>query len=40
MLEITDDINNSNLNFKASLVSFVAVTICSITGGLNLLENI
>ena len=40
MLEITDYINNSDLNFSASLVSFVAVNIGSIIGGLSLLENI
>ena len=40
MLEITDHINNSDLNFSASLVSFVAVNIGSIIGGLSLLENI
>ena len=40
MLEIADDINNSDLNFSTSLVSFVAVNIGILIEGLSLLENI
>ena len=40
MLEIADDINNSDLNFSTSLVSFVAVNIGILIEGLSLLGNI
>ena len=40
MLEIADDINNSDLNFSTSLVSFVAVNIGILIEGLSVLGNI